>query len=93
MHGALNRSSHQDKEERIARCVVLPIGMGAGQQGDAAIGDRLQPKDPPERHGQDYLKFTQKRVKSRAGMLDLFFALKNRLTTVDKSVLTGMNLV
>ena len=40
-----------------------------------------------------YLKFTQKRVKSGAGMLDLFFALKNRLTAVDKSVLTGMNLV
>ena len=40
-----------------------------------------------------YLKFAQKRVKSGAGMLDLFFALKNRLTAVDKSVLTGMNLV
>jgi hypothetical protein len=40
-----------------------------------------------------YLKFVQKRVKSGAGMLDLFFALKNRLTAVDKSVLTGMNLV
>jgi len=26
-------------------------------------------------------------------MLDLFFALKNKLTAVDKSVLTGMNLI
>lgn len=40
-----------------------------------------------------YLKFTQKRVKSGAGMLDLLFVLKNRPTAVDKSVLTGMNLV
>jgi transposase len=40
-----------------------------------------------------YLKFTQKRVKSGAGMLDLFFALKNRLTAVDKSVLAGLDLV
>jgi hypothetical protein len=40
-----------------------------------------------------YLKFTQKQVKSGAGMLDLFFTLKNRLTAVDKSVLTDMNLV
>ncbi|PXX21388.1 transposase [Arenibacter sp. ARW7G5Y1] len=40
-----------------------------------------------------YLKFTQKRVKSGAGMIDLFFVLKNRPTAVDKSVLTGMNLV
>ncbi|WP_251795853.1 transposase [Arenibacter sp. A80] len=40
-----------------------------------------------------YLKFTQKQVKSGAGMLDLFFTLKNRLTAVDKSVLADMNLV
>ena len=40
-----------------------------------------------------YLKFTQKRVKSGAGMHDLFFVLKNRPKAVDKSVLTGMNLV
>jgi len=40
-----------------------------------------------------YLKFTQKRVKSGAGMIDLFFVQKNRPTAVGKSVLTGMNLV
>ncbi|MDL5514999.1 IS1182 family transposase [Arenibacter sp. M-2] len=40
-----------------------------------------------------YLKFDRKRVKSGVGMLDLFFALKNRLTAVDKSVLTGINLI
>ena len=40
-----------------------------------------------------HLKFTKKRAKSGAGMLDLFFALKNKLTAVDKSVLTGMNLI
>tara|TARA_R110002020_G_scaffold114593_1_gene263391 strand:- start:1423 stop:1605 length:183 start_codon:yes stop_codon:yes gene_type:complete len=57
----------------------------------AAIAHNI--KTRLEWHGQEYLKFTQKRVKSGAGMLVLFFALKNRLTAVDKSVLTGMNLV
>jgi len=40
-----------------------------------------------------YLEFSGKRTKSGAGMIDLFFVLKNRPTAVDKSVLTGMNLV
>ena len=40
-----------------------------------------------------YLKFTQKRVKSGVGMLNLFFSLKNRLTAVDKSVLMDLNFV
>ncbi len=93
MHGTLTRSIHPDKEERIPSCVVLPIGIGTGQQGSAAIGHCLQPENPPERQGQEYLKFSGKRVKSGAGILDLFFALKNRLTAVDKSVLAGLDLV
>ena len=40
-----------------------------------------------------YLKFTQKRVKSATGVLNLFFSLKNRLKAVDKSVLMGLNFV
>ena len=40
-----------------------------------------------------YLKFTQKRVKSGAGMLASFFLLKNRLTNIDTSVLRVLNLV
>lgn len=40
-----------------------------------------------------YLKFTQKRVKSGAGMHNLFFSLKNRLTAVNKSVLMDLNFV
>ncbi|MGB5941303.1 MAG: transposase, partial [Leeuwenhoekiella sp.] len=35
-----------------------------------------------------YLKFIEKRTKSGAGMLASFFSLENRLSTLDKSVLT-----
>tara|TARA_R110002051_G_scaffold314666_1_gene392011 strand:- start:73773 stop:73934 length:162 start_codon:yes stop_codon:yes gene_type:complete len=49
-----------------------------GKQVYAALRHCLQPQKVSEIHS--------KTVKSGAGMLDLFFALKNRGTAVDKSV-------
>ncbi|MCK0137229.1 hypothetical protein [Arenibacter sp. S6351L] len=60
MHGTLNRSINQDKEERIASFVVLPIGIGTGQQGDAAIGHCLQHQKIPEIHGKTHKKWSGK---------------------------------
>ncbi len=40
-----------------------------------------------------YLKFTQKRAKSGAGIFASFFLLKNRLTNSDTSVLRVLNLI